>query len=289
MHVAPCDLLLVKPDSFGLPDAAADGVAQHPPHAPPAKEVPMKTLRSIVVGLDFSDCSRVALGHAQQPWRHGRARRCTPCTSSRPAWTIRATNRGHGDAAGDSPSTGRKKARSRWEAFSIATPGASGLPLEVCFGSRLAGIRRQPAAHAADLLSAGRVSGNRPNTGMGTVASGCIRGVPTDVLVVRDNYREPFQTIAVGIDFLRRTASLPLESAAFVAHHERARLHAVHVAAGNVETYAGLRGELALQLQEFVSKATDRYPGLDVRCRLRVPVFRLPIRHPGVCRWSMQT
>lgn len=226
----------------------------------------MKTLRSIVVGLDFSDCSRVALGHARRmaSW------------SSAALHPVHVVETGMDDSGDESRLTAMQQeiraglaaeARSRWEAFSIATPGASGLPLEVCFGSRLAGIRRQLALHAADLLVLGAFGATRPNTGMGTVASGCIRGVPTDVLVVRDNYREPFQTIAVGIDF-SANCQPALESAAFVAHHERARLHAVHVAAGNVETYAGLRGELALQLQEFVSKATDRYPGLDVRCHV---------------------
>lgn len=113
----------------------------------------------------------------------------------------------------------------------------------------------------------GAVGATRPNTGMGTVASGCIRGVPTDVLVVRDNYREPFHTIAVGIDFSENCRPA-LESAAFVAHHEGARLHAVHVAPGNSDSYARLRDELGPQLQAFVTTATDLYPGLDVRCHV---------------------
>lgn len=80
---------------------------------------------------------------------------------------------------------------------------------------------------------------------MGTLASSCIRGVSTVVLVVCDNYQEPFQTVAVGIDF-STNCQPAFKSAALVAHHEGARLYAVHVAPDALETYAGCEVSLGL-------------------------------------------
>lgn len=102
---------------------------------------------------------------------------------------------------------------------------------------------------------------------MGSRASSCIRGVSSDVLVARDNYQEPCQTVAVGIDF-PANCQPALESAALVAHHEGARRYAVHVAPDDLEIYARLRGESGPRRRGSVTAATDRYPGLDVRCRV---------------------
>ncbi|MDH4165775.1 MAG: universal stress protein [Gammaproteobacteria bacterium] len=226
----------------------------------------MIALTSVVVGVDFSECSRVALGHATRiaSW------------SNATVHPVHVLETGV-DEPGDEPrltsmqreirSGLSEEALSRWEAFSYATPCARGLPLDVCFGSRLAGIRQQLALHAADLLVLGAFGASRPNVGLGTLASGCIRGVSTDVLIVRDNYRDAFRTVAVGIDF-SANSERALASAALVAHHDGARLYAVHVAPRDLDTYARLRGELGPQLQAFVKAETDRYAGLEVRCHV---------------------
>jgi universal stress protein E len=226
----------------------------------------MKALTSIVVGLDFSECSRVALGHALRiaSW------------SSAALHPVHVAEANIGDLGDESRLTSMQReiraglvdeARSRWEAVAGAIPGANSLSLDVHVGSRLAGIRQQLSLHKAELLVLGSFGATRPNVGMGTLASGCIRGVATDVLVVRDNYREPFHTVAVGIDF-SANCQRALESAAYVAHHEGARLYAVHVAPDDLETHAPPRGESGPQLRGFVTAATDRYPGLDVRCHV---------------------
>lgn len=226
----------------------------------------MQALTSIVVGLDFSQCSRVALGHAQRIASWSGA-------ALHPVHVVATNIDDLGDESRLTPMQREIRAglvddaRSRWEAFAGATPGASLLSLDVCVGSRLAIVRQELAHHEADLLVLGSFGATRPNVGMGTLASSCIRGVSTDVLVVRDNYHEPFHTVAVGIDF-SANCQPALESAALVAHHEGARLYAVHVAPDDLETCARLRGESGPQLRGFVTAATDRYPGLDVRCHV---------------------
>ena len=226
----------------------------------------MQALKSIVVGLDFSDCSRVALMQALRiaSWSNA---------ALHPVHVVETRIDSSVDEAGpasmhpESRAGLLEDARSRWEAISDTTPGAHELTFEVCVGSRLACIREQLALHQADLLVLGAFGAIRPHVGMGTFTSGCIRGVATDVLVVRDNCRDAFRNVAVGIDFSAQC--LPaLESAALVARHEGARLHAVHVAPDHLETYARLRGDLLPRLRDFVAAATGPHPGLEVRCHV---------------------
>lgn len=227
----------------------------------------MKALSSIVVGIDFSECSRVALTHALRMASWSKV-------SVHPVHVVEVTMLDY--VAHDAPPGSLQQqihaglvdeATRRWVAFSESIPGARDLPIDVLIGSRLSGIREQLARYNADLLVLGAYGACKPNLGLGTVASGCIRGVPVDVLVVRDNYRDAFRTVAVGID-LSAACRGALEAAAFVAHHEGARLFAVHVAADNVDTYSHLLHELQPKLQDFVATTSDRYPALDVRCHV---------------------
>jgi universal stress protein E len=226
----------------------------------------MIALTSVVVGVDFSECSRAALGHATRiaSWSNATVHPVHVLETGvdEPGDELRLTSMQREIRAGLSEEVLR-----RWEAFSNATACARGLPLDVCFGSRLAGIRQQLALHAADLLVLGAFGASRPNVGLGTLASGCIRSVATDVLIVRDNYRDAFRTVAVGIDF-SQNSQRALASAALVAHQDGAKLYAVHVAARDLDTYARLRGELGPRLQAFVEAETDRYAGLEVRCHV---------------------
>ena len=223
----------------------------------------MTGLKSIVVGIDFSECSRVALGHAQRiaSW------------SNAALHAVHVVDTYVDASGGESQITGLQQeiraglvddARNRWKAFARAVPDAGLLPLDIGIGSRLGGIREQLAAHEADLLVLGAVGATRPHVGLGTLASGCIRAVSTDVLLVRDDHRAPFRSVVVGIDFSANCRPA-LEAAAMVAHHDGAILHAVHVAPDNLETYAHLRHELGPRLRAFVMAITGRYPGLDAR------------------------
>jgi universal stress protein E len=220
---------------------------------------------SILVGIDFSDCSRSALSHAL---RIGRA------------WGA-AVNAVHVVEAPDSlasadPAIGGAsrevlrpvvaEAHARWTGMVTTMSGAGSVPFEVVAGSRLAAIRRALEQHAAGLLVLGAHGETRPNVGLGTLASGCIRGVATDVLVVRDTFAGPFRTVVAGVDF-STTSRRALEAAAAVADADGARLYAVHVVPapdGTTATQARLAAEHGPTLEAFVAEA--RLPsGLELR------------------------
>jgi len=226
----------------------------------------MQSLASIVVGLDFSECSRVALGHAQRiaSWAGAQVHPVhvvdAPIDAMPDEAALTAMQRGIREGLVDD-------ARKRWDSFVEGSPGASGLRLDVCVAHRLVGIRHQLEHQKADLLVLGAFGEEKPSVGMGTLASACVRSVPTDVLIVRDNYCDPFRTVVVGIDF-SATCRRALEAASMVAHGEGAKLYAAHVVPARLETSAGLPSELAPELDAFVTETTRKYPGLEVHSRI---------------------
>jgi nucleotide-binding universal stress UspA family protein len=242
----------------------------------------MSASASILVGVDFSDCSRSALGHAL---RLGRG------------WgvAVNAVNVVEAPdplAAGDPTLGGAQRevlrqlaadAEARWAAIASTAPGVGRLPFEVVSGDRLAAMRRSLERHAAELLVLGAYGETRPNVGLGTLASGCIRGLATDVLVVRDTFTGPFRTVVAGVDF-SATSRRALEAAARVAEVDGARLYAVHVVAaadGSTATQERLAAEHGPALEAFV--AGSRLPaGLELRCE----VFPYPGRRSGLLEFG---
>lgn len=220
---------------------------------------------SILVGIDFSDCSKSALEHAL---RLGRAWRAA-------VNAVHVVDAPEPLASGDPTLGGARQevlhqlaadAEARWAAAVPALSGAASVPFEVHGGSRLGGIRRALEQHASDLLVIGAHGETRPNVGLGTLASGCIRGVAADVLVVRDAFTGPFRTVVAGVDF-SATSRRALEAAARVAQADGARLYVAHVLAatdGSAATQERLAAEHGPALEAFV--AESRLPaGLEIR------------------------
>lgn len=226
----------------------------------------MESLASIVVGLDFSSCSRVALGHAQRlaSWAGAQVHPVhvvdVPIDEIREDATLTEMQRGiHAGLVED--------ARKRWDAFVEGLPEASGLHLEVSVAHRLLGIRHQLDRHSADLLILGAHGDARPKVGLGTLASACVRSLSTDVLIVRDSHEDRFTTVVAGIDF-SSTSRRALEAASMIAHGEGARLYAAHIVPDGGDTYARPRTEPAPDLDAFVMETTCKYPGLEVHAKV---------------------
>jgi universal stress protein E len=223
----------------------------------------MRKLSSIVVGIDFSDSSWVALGHA------ARIARC----SGAALHAVHIVDTG-GDPGPSATMTAlQREIRSRlmdevqcrWSGFARGAANADGLPLDVGYGSRFGGIYQRVLDRRADLLVLGAVGHTRPNVGLGTLASGCIRGVPADVLVVRDDFQGAFRTVVVGVDF-SETSGRALEAAAMLAANEAAALRAVFVVPDAHGTAMLPSPDVEQELESFARAATDAWPGLEVRC-----------------------
>jgi nucleotide-binding universal stress UspA family protein len=223
----------------------------------------MRKLGSIVVGVDFSDSSWVALGHAARIAR----------------WSGASLHAVHVIETGDLPRSFatltplqqgirvglQDEVRRRWSSFARGVVDADEVPLDVSFGSRFGGIHQAVLDRGADLLVLGAVGHARPNVGLGTLASGCIRSVPADVLLVRDDFHGPFRTAVVGVDF-SETSGRALETGAMLAAKEAAILRAVFVVPDAQGAAVLPSQDLDQELEMFTRAATDAWPGLEVRC-----------------------
>jgi nucleotide-binding universal stress UspA family protein len=223
----------------------------------------MRKLRSIVVGIDFSDSSRVALEHA--------ARIASWSGAGLHAVHVVETGELPRPSAALTPLQQEIRAslqddlRRRWSVFARGVVNADEPPLDVSFGSSLGGIYRYVLDRGADLLVLGAVGHARPNVGLGTLASGCIRGVPADVLVVRDDFHGPFRTVVVGMDF-SETSRRALEDGAMLAANEAAVLRVVLVVPKAHGASILPSQDVGRELERFTRAATDAWPGLEARC-----------------------
>lgn len=183
----------------------------------------MTTRPTIVVAVDFTPCSAVALEQALR------------LASSRGA-ALRAVHAipfvgesGGADAAGIAADRedGITHANWAWGEFARDVPGALTIPFEVELGSRATSILANARKHAAELLVLGAFGDRRPDVGFGTIATSCVRHSHCDVLLVRDTQKGPFRRVVVGIDF-SKTAALALNRAAELARKDGAELHVLH-------------------------------------------------------------
>jgi len=183
------------------------------------------TSKPIVVGVDFSPCSAVALGQALRLGRLSHA----PVRAVHAVDTIVGVLQ---DAPISSYQAGIREAVTAdaaraWKEFAADIPGASEVPFDVELDSRTRGILALAARHSAQLLVLGAFGDRKPDVGFGTVATSCVRHAHCDVLLVRDTQRTPFQRIVVGIDF-SANSQRALEGAVRLARQDGAALHVVH-------------------------------------------------------------
>jgi nucleotide-binding universal stress UspA family protein len=187
---------------------------------------PAPRYASVVVGTDFSPCSAVAVGHAIR----------IAAWSGAPLHVVHVVDTGvvtDSEAAISEYVQGIqdhlvRDARQKWEELAARIPGAAALPIEVSVNHRVAAILGHARKHKADLVVLGAFGDRRPDVGLGTVATACVRASTTDVLLVRDTQAGPFNVVVAAVDF-SETSARALARAALVAAHDGAELHALHV------------------------------------------------------------
>jgi nucleotide-binding universal stress UspA family protein len=218
---------------------------------------------SIVAGIDFSDSSWVALGHAARIARwSGAALHAVHVVETgdfpRPSATLTPLQQGIRTSLKD-------EVRRRWSSFARGVVDADATPLDVSFGSRFGGLHQYVLDQSAGLLVLGAVGHTRPNVGLGTLASGCIRSVPADVLVVRDDFHGPFRTVVVGVDF-SETSRRALQAAATLAANETAVLRVVFVVPDAHGAALLPSQDVEQELEILMRAVTDAWPDLEARC-----------------------
>jgi nucleotide-binding universal stress UspA family protein len=186
----------------------------------------MNRLKTIIVGVDFSECSRSALEQAARvaEWNQANLR------------VIHAIDDLAIQEAADamSLSEGEIRSQARLQAVSRLASWAKELPMpdrhsrEVIFGSPLDVLLQESRTSRADLLVLGVTGDSLLPFGAGTLATKCIRKAPCKVLLIKESHARPFRKIVACVDF-SDTSREVVAQVLRVASQDLAETHFLHV------------------------------------------------------------
>lgn len=192
---------------------------------PAESELPMRTMKNILVGVDFSESSGKALREALR-------------IAARQGGTVHALHVIDVFVAAEledalSPMQRNIRdglvadAEKAWREYRQQIAGAENMPIEVYVEHRVLGLLRKASGIQADLMVLGTGGEHGPIVGAGTVATACVRRASSDVLLVREQ-AERIGRIVAAVDF-SNTSARALERAAQMAAMDQSELHVLHV------------------------------------------------------------
>lgn len=184
----------------------------------------MSNFHTIVVGVDFSACAASALRAA--------IRLSSPTSAVHAIHVIDALLVERSRSAPSPLRQGvetylTEQSEQSWRDFSSTIEGADRVRFSTVIAPRTEALRDAAMRHGADLLIVGAYGERRPNVGMGTMASACLRHAEVPVLIVRERHSSAPGEIAAFVDF-SEISRHAVRLAAAVARAEGARLRAVH-------------------------------------------------------------
>lgn len=183
----------------------------------------MKHLQHIIVGIDFSPSSKAALREAIR-WAQFDNAAITAIHA-----TERSTAELLGQALGFNETELQQHLLARLKEFLVDTdPTAKWVTPLVQIGHPFAAIVSACQRLQADLLVLGSQGLGRQASHVGVVAGKCVRKVPIDVLLVKEDSPGPFHQVLACVDF-SDTSAKAVEWAATAAEHDHAKLDCVHV------------------------------------------------------------
>jgi nucleotide-binding universal stress UspA family protein len=186
----------------------------------------MNKLKTVVVGVDFSECSRCALEQAVRLSRWNNA-------GLRIIHVLPPLSLSPGD---DTLQHTLDELRGRMREHAIVRLAEWARELnvpvahtrEVIHGVPLDVLLTESRSQDADLLVLG-VTGDSPlASGAGTLATKCLRKAGTKVMLVKGDHAQPFRRIVACVDF-SETSREVVAQAWRVAGRDRAEVHLLHV------------------------------------------------------------
>jgi universal stress protein E len=186
----------------------------------------MNKLKTIIVGIDFSECSRSALEQAARmaEWNKANLRiihAVEYLTISDTAEALRLTE-------DQIRSEIRQQANSRLGAWAKEAGVPAQHSREVIYGPPLDVLLEETRTSRADLLVLGVTGDSLLPYGAGTLATKCLRKAPCKVMLVKESHARPFRRIVACVDF-SDTSREAVVQALRVASQDRAEVHFLHV------------------------------------------------------------
>ncbi|MEP2775520.1 MAG: universal stress protein [Luteolibacter sp.] len=182
----------------------------------------MKPKKTLVAGIDFSNSSPLVLRHAVKAAQAAGAELVAVHVLDGHRIDYISSSRSEMPAA----DVLKKQAQEKFDRLlSGVAPGAE-VQFRVETGKPAEGIARVLEETSADLLVIG--ANDMTKKRLGSIAAGCVRTAPCDVLVLRDWQGGEFRKIVVCDDF-STTASKAIATAAALARNQGASLKIVNV------------------------------------------------------------
>lgn len=183
----------------------------------------MKRFHHIIAAVDFTPSCRVALKEAIHRASVDNAR--VTVVHVMDEFLLREVTR--------ALSTTKEKVLQDWQErlrkfVDDSDIGGGSYEAEVRVGNPILALTDACKEHKADLLVVGaKGSRNEPHR-IGVVASKCIRSVPVDVLVVRQEAPGPFQKVLASVDFSENSAKA-VQCALHIAQQDKSTVDCLHV------------------------------------------------------------
>ena len=197
----------------------------------------MNQIKSILVGVDFSECSRCALEQAVRlaRWNNAGLRiihAMTPPSLNSTDETVQQTlDRMRGRM--------REAAIARLADWAGEAGAPAGHSREVINGVPLDVLLTESRSKDADLLVLGVTGNSLLTNGAGTLATKCLRKAGTKVMLVNATHAQPFRRIVACVDF-SETSREVVAQAWRVAGRDRAEVHLLHVFQPEWNTWTSL-------------------------------------------------
>ena len=185
----------------------------------------MDSLKSLVVGVDFTDGSKSALAEAVRiaGWNRAALRAVHVVESL----VLADLEEAIGTADPALRENVLEDTRKAWREFAATVPGSESVEFDLRIDQPIEGVAASVEAFRADLLVMG-LQGTGEGSGAGTVATHAVRRSRVKTMLVREDHAGPFRRIVVAVDF-SPTSRDALFAAMRLAAQDGAEVHAVHV------------------------------------------------------------
>jgi universal stress protein E len=186
----------------------------------------MNQLKTILVGVDFSDCSRCALEQAVRLARWNKASLIVIHVMDSSALDNSRASLPPG--LDEWRRINREHAIGRLADWTKEAGAPDGHSREVMNGVPLDLLLQESRTRRVDLLVLGITGDSLLPYGPGTLATKCLRKSATKVLLVKQTHPRPFRRIVACVDF-SETSQEVVKHALRVAGQDQAELHFLHV------------------------------------------------------------
>lgn len=186
----------------------------------------MNQLKTILVGVDFSECSRCALEQAVRLacWNNAGLR---IIHVMRPPF-LNSNDEALQHTLDVLRGRMREEAVSRLADWAARACAPAGHTREVIHGVPLDVLLTESRSKDADLLVLGVTGDSMLANGTGTLSTKCLRKAGTKVMLVKASHAQPFRRIVACVDFSEASREV-LAQAWRVAGRDRAEVHLLHV------------------------------------------------------------